>query len=64
MIKVNVNLLKSINPINLVKIALFNSGIFRSFICLKYENISLILIMILIASYMSMMALYLEIVWF
>ena len=56
MIKVNVNLLKSINPINLVKIALLIQVISGVLFVLNYENISLILIMILIASYMSMMA--------
>ena len=56
MIKVNVNLLKSINPINLVKIALLVQVISGFLFVLNYENISLVLIVILIASYMSMMA--------
>lgn len=56
MIKVNVNLLKSRNPVNLVKIALLVQVISGVLFVLNYENISLVLIMILIASYMSMMA--------
>ena len=56
MIKVNVNLLKKINPISLVKIALLVQVIAGILFVLNYENISLVLIIILIAAYMSMMA--------
>ena len=56
MIKVNVNLLKKINPVSLVKIALLVQVIAGILFVLNYENISLVLIIILIAAYMSMMA--------
>ena len=56
MIRINVNLLKKYNPIQLVKIAILVQIVAGALLALNYENISLILIMILIASYMSMMA--------
>ena len=56
MIKVNVNLLKKFNPISLVKMAILVQIMSGALLALNYENISLILTMILIASYMSMMA--------
>ena len=56
MIRINVNLLKKYNPIQLVKIAILVQIVAGALLALNYENISLILTMILIASYMSMMA--------
>jgi MFS transporter, DHA1 family, multidrug resistance protein len=56
MIKVNVNLLKKINPVKLVRIALLVQVIAGVLFVLNYENISLVLTVGLIASYMSMMA--------
>jgi MFS transporter, DHA1 family, multidrug resistance protein len=56
MIKVNVNLLKNSKPSDLVKVALLVQVISGVLFLLNYENISIILIVILIASYMSMMA--------
>ena len=56
MIKVNVNLLKKYEPIWLVKVALLIQVFSGIFFVLTYENISIITIMIIIASYMSMMA--------
>ena len=56
MIKVNVNLLKKLHPISLVKIAVLVQIISGVLLALNYENISLVLTMVLIASYMSMMA--------
>ena len=56
MIKVNVNLLKKINPVKLVRIALLVQVIAGVLFVLNYENISLVLTVVLIASYMSMMA--------
>ena len=56
MIKVNVNLLKKLHPISLVKIAVLVQIISGALLALNYENISLVLTMVLIASYMSMMA--------
>ena len=56
MIKVNVHLLKTYNPVSLVKMAVSVQVISGALIALNYENISLVLTMILLASYMSMMA--------
>ena len=56
MIKINVNLLKRFNPISLVKMAVLVQIISGGLLALNYENISLLLTIILIASYMSMMA--------
>jgi DHA1 family bicyclomycin/chloramphenicol resistance-like MFS transporter len=56
MIKVNVNLLKTYNPVQLVKMAVTVQVISGALIALNYENISLVLTVILLASYMSMMA--------
>lgn len=56
MIKVNVYLLKSSKPEDLVKVALLVQVAAGVLFFLNYENISIVLIVILIASYMSMMA--------
>jgi MFS transporter, DHA1 family, multidrug resistance protein len=56
MIQVNVNLLKKSKAINLVKIAIFVQIIAGLLFALNYENINLVTVVILIASYMSMMA--------
>ena len=56
MIKVNVSLLKNSKPSDLVKIALLVQVISGVIFVLNYENISIVLIVILLASYMSMMA--------
>lgn len=56
MIKVNVYLLKSSKPEDLVKVALLLQVFAGVLFFLNYENISIVLIVILIASYMSMMA--------
>ena len=56
MIKVNVHLLKTYNPVQLVKMAVSVQVISGALIALNYENISLVLTVILLASYMSMMA--------
>ena len=56
MIKVNVNLLKTYNPVQLVKMAVSVQVISGALIALNYENISIVLTIILLASYMSMMA--------
>ena len=56
MIKVNVHLLKTYNPVSLVKMAVTVQVISGALIALNYENISLVLTIILLASYMSMMA--------
>ena len=56
MIKVNVNLLKNSKPVDLVKVALLVQVFSGVLFFINYENISLVLIVILIASYMSMMA--------
>lgn len=56
MIKVNVYLLKSSKPEDLVKVALLVQVFAGVLFFLNYENISIVLIVILIASYMSMMA--------
>jgi len=56
MIKVNVNLLKSSKSSDLVKVALLVQVISGLIFLLNYEDISIILIVILLASYMSMMA--------
>ncbi len=56
MIKVNVTLLKKHSPIELVKIAILIQIIAGGLFALNYENISLVLTVILIAIYMSMMA--------
>ena len=56
MIKVNVNLLKSSKPSDLVKVALLVQVISGLLFLLNYQNISIVLIVILLASYMSMMA--------
>jgi len=56
MIKVNVNLLKSSKPSDLVKVALLVQVISGVLFLLNYQNISIVLIVILLASYMSMMA--------
>jgi MFS transporter, DHA1 family, multidrug resistance protein len=56
MIKVNVNLLKNHDPIWLVKIALLVQVFSGVLFILTYENISIITIILILASYMSMMA--------
>ncbi|MBD3830121.1 MAG: multidrug effflux MFS transporter [Arcobacter sp.] len=56
MIKVNVNLLKKYNDLLILKTAIFVQIVVGIIFILTQENISLILIVILIASYMSMMA--------
>jgi MFS transporter, DHA1 family, multidrug resistance protein len=56
MIKVNINLLKKYNDLSLVKVAILIQIIASIIFILNQENISLILTMILIATYMSMMA--------
>jgi DHA1 family bicyclomycin/chloramphenicol resistance-like MFS transporter len=56
MIKVNVNLLKEYHPSELVRMAILIQIISAGLLTLNYENISLILTVILIAFYMSMMA--------
>jgi DHA1 family bicyclomycin/chloramphenicol resistance-like MFS transporter len=56
MIKVNVNLLKKYNDLIILKTAILVQIIVGIIFTLTQENISLILIVILIASYMSMMA--------
>jgi MFS transporter, DHA1 family, multidrug resistance protein len=56
MIKVNVTLLKKHSPIELVKMAILVQVIAGGLFALNYENISLVLTVVLIASYMSMMA--------
>ena len=56
MIKVNVHLLKTYNPVQLVKMAVSVQVISGALIALNYENISIVLTIILLASYMSMMA--------
>lgn len=56
MIKVNVNLLKNHDPIWLVKIALLVQIFSGILFILTYENISIITIILILASYMSMMA--------
>lgn len=56
MIKVNVTLLKKYSPVELVKMAILIQVIAGGLFALNYENISLVLTVILIASYMSMMA--------
>ncbi len=56
MIKVNVNLLKKYNDLLILKTAILVQIIVGIIFTLTQENISLILIVILIASYMSMMA--------
>ncbi|AXX96393.1 MULTISPECIES: multidrug effflux MFS transporter [Arcobacter] len=56
MIKVNVNLLKKYNDLLILKTAIFVQIVVGIIFIFTQENISLILIVILIASYMSMMA--------
>ena len=56
MIKVNVSLLRKHKPAWLVKIALLIQVFSGVLFVLTYENISIITIMLMIASYMSMMA--------
>jgi DHA1 family bicyclomycin/chloramphenicol resistance-like MFS transporter len=56
MIKVNINLLKNHSPIKLVKIAILIQIVSAGLFAFNSENISLILTIILLASYMSMMA--------
>ncbi len=56
MIKINVNLLKKLNPVELVKMAILIQIVSGFLLAFNYENISLILTIILIAFYMSMMA--------
>ena len=56
MIKVNVHLLKTYNPVSLVKMAVSVQVISGALIALNYENISIVLTIILLASYMGMMA--------
>jgi len=56
MIKVNVTLLKKYSSVELVKMAILVQVIAGGLFALNYENISLVLTVILIASYMSMMA--------
>lgn len=56
MIKVNLMLLKKYSPIELIKMAILVQVISGGLFALNYENITLVLTVILIASYMSMMA--------
>lgn len=56
MIKVNINLLRKYTDLTLVKVAILIQIATGIIFTLNQENISLILIMILIATYMSMMA--------
>ena len=56
MIRVNIRLLKSFKESELIKFALFIQIVAGSLLILNYENISLVLTVILIASYMSVMA--------
>ena len=56
MIKVNVNLLKRFTPVELVKIAILVQIIAGVLFALNHENISLVTTIVLIATYMSMMA--------
>ena len=56
MIKVNVSLLKKYSAVELVKFAILVQVISGGLIAFNYENISLLTTVILIASYMSMMA--------
>lgn len=56
MIKININLLKRHNPIELIKIAILVQIISGGLFALNYEDITLVLTVILLASYMSMMA--------
>jgi MFS transporter, DHA1 family, multidrug resistance protein len=56
MIKVNLILLKKYSPVELIKIAILVQVISGGLFALNYENITLVLTVILIASYMSMMA--------
>lgn len=56
MIQVNITLLKKAKAIKLVKIAILIQIITGGLFALNYEDISLVLTVILIASYMSMMA--------
>lgn len=56
MIKVNINLLKKYNPIELIKMAILIQIISAGLLALNYEDITLVLTVILIACYMSMMA--------
>ena len=56
MLKVNINLLKKYNPIELIKMAILIQIISAGLFALNYEDITLVLTVILIACYMSMMA--------
>lgn len=56
MIKVNVTLLKKYSPINLVKMAISIQILSGFIFILLYKDISIVMIMIIIALYMSMMA--------
>uniref|UniRef100_UPI0040481BF4 multidrug effflux MFS transporter n=1 Tax=Aliarcobacter sp. TaxID=2321116 RepID=UPI0040481BF4 len=56
MIKVNVSLLKKYSAVELVKFAILVQVISGGLIAFNYENISLLTTVVLIASYMSMMA--------
>lgn len=56
MIKVNLMLLKKYSPVELIKMAILVQIISGGLFALNYENITLVLTVILIASYMSMMA--------
>lgn len=56
MIKVNLMLLKKHSPVELIKMAILVQIISGGLFALNYENITLVLTVILIASYMSMMA--------
>lgn len=56
MIKINITLLKKFNPVELIKMAILIQIISGGLFALNYEDITLVLTVILIACYMSMMA--------
>ena len=56
MIKINITLLKKFNPVELIKMASLIQIISGGLFALNYEDITLVLTVVLIACYMSMMA--------
>ena len=56
MIKINISLLKKFNPVELIKMAILIQIISGGLFALNYEDITLVLTVVLIACYMSMMA--------
>ena len=56
MIKINITLLKKFNPVELIKMAILIQIISGGLFALNYEDITLVLTVVLIACYMSMMA--------